>query len=193
VVLQRDDHRSQAVLSFGLDDVAYLMSDAGVAALDAVARHALIDATRVTDIAAVRARFGDRTPALVETTLLRRRAAVKLPGTGTWLFTDEALQQASAAPVALHRARRLAGQVVHDVTCSIGTELAALHGYASVVIGSDIDPVRLVMARHNVGAAAGLCRADALRPVTRDATVIADPARRSGDRRRFNPKLRPLG
>jgi hypothetical protein len=191
VVLQRDDHRSQAVLNFALDDVAYLMSAAGLAALDAVAQYALIDATRVADIAAVRARFGDCAPALVETTLLRRRAAAKLFGLGdvsTWLFTDHALQQASAAPVALHRARRLAGHVVHDVTCSIGTELAALHGYAPVVIGTDIDPVRLAMARHNVGAALSVCRADALRPVTRDATVIADPARRGGGRRRFNPR-----
>ena len=61
--------------------------------------------------------------------MLRRRAVAKLselPGTRDWLFTDEALQQASAAPVALHRSKRLRGKVIHDVTCSIGTELAAL-------------------------------------------------------------------
>ena len=85
---------------------------------------------RVTEIAALRKQFGDRTPALVETVLLRRRAADKLPGTGEWLFTDEALQQASAAAVASHRAQRLAGRIVHDVTCSIGTEVAALRGSA---------------------------------------------------------------
>ncbi|GBE66318.1 S-adenosylmethionine-dependent methyltransferase [Mycobacterium sp. MFM001] len=141
----------------------------------------------VGDVSAIRARFGERTPALVETVLLRRRAAVKLPGTGDWLFTDEALQQASAAPVARHRAQRLAGLVVHDVTCSIGTELAALRGCAARTVGSDIDPVRLAMARHNVGDVA-LCRADALHPVTRDAVVVADPGRRSGGRRRFNPR-----
>ena len=64
-------------------------------------------------------------------------------------------------------------------------------------MGSDIDPVRLAMARHNVGAVAGLCRADALHPVTRDAVVIVDPARRLGGRRRFGidayrPGLREL-
>lgn len=32
-----------------------------------------------------------------------------------------------------------------------------------------------------------LCRADALRPVTRDAVVVLDPARRSGGNRRFDP------
>jgi hypothetical protein len=129
----------------------------------------------------------------VETTLLRRKATGKLRQLGSdfrvsdWLFTDEALQQATTAAVALHRARRLAGLVVHDATCSIGTEMAALCGSAVRVVGSDIDPVRLAMARHNLGAAADLCRADALRPVTRDATVVVDPARRSSGRRRFSP------
>jgi hypothetical protein len=76
---------------------------------------------------------------------------------------------------------------VHDVTCSIGAELAAL-GEAAVAVGSDIDPVRLAMAHHNLGSTAILCRADALHPVTRDTVVIADPARRSGGRRRFDPR-----
>ncbi len=43
------------------------------------------------------------------------------------------------------------------------------------------------MAGHNV-ADVDLCRADALRPVTRDAVVLVDPARRSGGRRRFDPR-----
>ncbi len=139
---------------------------------------------------------------LVETTLLRRRAADKLAqlcDVPNWLFTDEALQQATAAPVALHRARRLAGAggVVHDATCSIGTELAALRGSGVRTVGSDIDPVRLAMARHNLGVAADLCRADALHPVTRETVVFVDPARRLGGRRRFTidgyqPGLRQL-
>jgi hypothetical protein len=189
LVLQRRDHRGQAVLKFGLDDVAYLTSDEGSAALSAVEAFPLTD--RVGEITRLRERFGDRTPVLVETVLLRRRAATKLaelPGSRNWLFTDEALQQASAAPVALHRSKRLRGKVVHDVTCSVGTELAALRGSAAELVGSDIDPVRLVMARHNLGDGVDLCRADALRPVTRDAVVVADPARRSDGRRRFNPR-----
>jgi hypothetical protein len=186
LVLQRDDHRDQAVLNLGLDDVAYLTSEAGSAALSAVETLPLTN--RVSEIAALRKQFGDRTAALVETVLLRRRAADKMPGTGAWLFTDEALQQASATPVASHRAQRLAGRIVHDATCSIGTEVAALRGPATRVVGSDIDPVRLAMARHNLGGAADLCRADALHPVTRDATVLVDPSRRAGGRRRFNPR-----
>jgi hypothetical protein len=186
LVLQRDDHRDQAVLKFELDDVAYLTSDAGRAACDIVDGLPLAD--RVTEIAALRKQFGDRTSALVETVLLRRRAADKLPGACDWLFTDEALQQATAAAVAMHRAQRLAGRVVHDVTCSIGTELAALRNCAVRVLGTDIDPVRLAMARHNLGGAVALCRADALYPVTRDAVILADPGRRGGGQRRFNPR-----
>ena len=187
MVLQRDDHRGQAVVEFRLGDVAYLRSDAGERALDELAEYRLTDATLVADIASARASFGERAAVLVETTLLRRRASAKFADPSRWLFTDEALQQATADRVAVHRAQRLAGAAVHDATCSIGTELAALRDSASQVIGSDIDPVRLAMARQNVEDV-DLCRADALRPITRNAVVLVDPARRSGGRRRFDPR-----
>jgi hypothetical protein len=186
VVLQRHGHRGQTVVGFSVDDVAYLRSPAGADALAQVAAYPLTDATRIADVAAVRRAFGERAPVLVETVLLRRRAAGKLGEVGGWLLTDEALQQATAAAVATHRARRLAGRVVHDVTCSIGAELAALCVTAEV-LGSDIDPVRLAMARHNV-ADVPLVRADALHPVTRGTVVVADPARRGGGRRVVNPR-----
>jgi predicted RNA methylase len=187
LVLQRRRDRGQTVVDFQLDDVGYLCSDAGLQALREVSEYRLADASLVADIASARKRFGDRAAVLVETTLLRRRAAVKFDDPSHWLFTDEALQQATAAPVAAHRARRLMGARVHDATCSIGTELAALRNSASYVVGSDVHPVRLAMARHNV-AGVDLCRADALRPITRDTVVVLDPARRSGGRRRFDPR-----
>ena len=132
LVLQRHGDRGQAVVAFRLDDVAYLRGDAGEQALREVAGYPLTDATLVADIASARGRFGDRAAVLVETTLLRRRASAKFADPSGWLFTDEALQQATAGPVAAHRARRLAGADVHDATCSIGTELAALRNSARV-------------------------------------------------------------
>lgn len=147
----------------------------------------MTDATRIADIGSARKSFGDRAAVLIETALLRRRAAGKFDTAQTWLFTDEALQQATPEPVAAHRARRLAGAVVHDVTCSIGAELDALSRSAAMVVGSDVDPVRLAMAANNV-AGVDLLLADALRPVTRDTVIVADPARRSGGRRRFDPR-----
>ncbi|WP_418768191.1 THUMP-like domain-containing protein [Mycobacterium neumannii] len=174
-------------VAFGVEDVDYLRSPAGIDALRETATLRLTGKTLVADIASARERFGNRAAVLVETTLLRRKAAAKLSHPDGWLFTDEALQQATAEPVARHRARRLSGARVHDATCSIGTELAALRESADLVIGSDIDPVRLAMARNNVDGV-DLCRADALRPVTHDTVVVLDPARRSAGRRRFDPR-----
>jgi SAM-dependent methyltransferase len=119
--------------------------------------------------------------------LLRRKAVSKVDDPARWLFTGTALQQATPAPVARLRARRFAGRDVHDVTCSVGADLAALRETARRAVGSDLDPVRLAMARHNVPGAS-LVRADALRPVTRGTAVFADPARRdAAGRRRWRP------
>lgn len=171
---------------FTLADVAYLTSDDGRNALESVAGRELTTRTRLADIGWARTRFGDRAGMLVETVLLRRKAAVKISGGAGWILTDDAVQQSTPTPVAAHRARRLAGRSVHDVTCSIGAELTELVGVAETVVGSDLDAVRLSMAAHNVPGA-HLVRADALRPVTRGTTVIADPARRAGGRRTHDP------
>jgi hypothetical protein len=88
--------------------------------------------------------------------------------------------------VARHRATRLAGRDVHDVTCSIGADLAELAGVARRTLGSDVDEVRLAMARHNCPDVP-LVRADALRPVSRRTVVVADPARRDARGRRWRP------
>lgn len=172
---------------FDLSDVAYLSSEAGAADLASASAYTFSAGTLVADTAALRSKFGDRAAVLAQTVQLRRKAAAKLGAVDHWLFTDDALQQATPAAVARHRAARLAGLVVHDVTCSVGAELAALDGVAAVVIGSDIDPVRTAMARHNIGERVLVCRADALAPSSRAQVVIADPGRRSGGRRRFDP------
>lgn len=173
--------------SFSLDDVAYLRSDVGCAALSEVARLPLTSESRLSDVAAARGIAGERFAPVLETVLLRRRAESKVDATG-WLFTDDALQQATASPVARHRARRFAGRVTHDVTCSVGADLVELARVADTCVGSDLDPVRLAMARHNCGPSQALLRADALRPVSRATAVTADPARRdSAGRRTWRP------
>ncbi|MFE2751987.1 class I SAM-dependent methyltransferase [Actinosynnema sp. NPDC059335] len=165
--------------AFSLDDVAYLRSDAGRAALSALADLPLTPASRLADVTRAKRVAPDHFAAVLETVLLRRKAAkVAFPD---GLFTSDALQQATAHPVAVHRARRFAGRVAHDVTCSIGADLAALPAGS---VGSDLDPVRLAMARHNLGDAVPLVRADALRPVSRGTAVLADPARRDASGRR---------
>lgn len=172
--------------NFTLDDVRWLTSPEGTAALAEVDTLELSTRTHLADIGGVRARFGARGAALVETVLLRRKAVPKLAGEG-WLLTDDAMQQATPSPVAAKRARRLAGRRVHDVTCSIGAELHELVAQCPLVLGSDLDPVRLAMATRNVPAA-HLLRADALAPVSRSTVVLADPARRAGGRRTHRPE-----
>ncbi|GAA4887787.1 hypothetical protein GCM10023203_45930 [Actinomycetospora straminea] len=140
----------------------------------------------------LRARLGGRAAPVLETALLQDRARGRVPD--GWLLTAEAAEQATAAPVAAHRAARLAGRDVHDVTCSVGAELHALRGVAGRLVGSDLDPVRLAMARVNVPGVL-LVRADALAPCSRDTVLVADPARRTAAGRRtwrpadFTPPL----
>jgi hypothetical protein len=172
---------------FSLDDVAYLRGQDGRAALRALAESPLTDASRLADVARARAIADGYGAAVLETAVLRQRAAAKLAAAGDWLFTDTALQQATATAVAAHRAGRLRGRDVHDVTCSIGADLTATAAVANRCVGSDLDPVRLAMARHNcavAGVAPLLAVADALRPVSRDTVVLADPARRDDTGRR---------
>lgn len=177
--------------AFTVDDVAYLCSPEGMAATSEIDRLPLSAGSHLADVAAARRRLGDRAAAVVETVLLRRKAAAKVDDAARWLFTDAALQQATPRAVAVHRARRFAGRVVHDVTCSVGADLVALAEVAARCLGSDIDPVRLAMARHNSAVAAvspTLLRADALRRTSRSDAVFADPGRRDdAGRRRWRP------
>ncbi|MCA1842999.1 MAG: class I SAM-dependent methyltransferase [Actinobacteria bacterium] len=178
---------------FSLDDVAFLSSSAGAEAITEVDRLALTSASYLADVRTARSLVGARSGAVLETVLLRRRASSKVDDPERWLFTDAALQQATPAPVSRHRAARFAGRDVHDVTCSVGVDLAALGAVARRCLGSDLDPVRLAMARRN--CAVPVVRADAMRPVSRGTAVFADPGRRdAAGRRRWRPSdfLPPL-
>jgi len=173
--------------AFTSSDVAFLRSSAGVAALSEVDALPFTDSSRLHDVGVARKLLGSSFAPVVETVLLRRRAVSKLDSAEGWLFTDDALQQATASAVARHRAARFAGRDVHDVTCSIGADLFALNAVASRCVGSDLDPVRLAMARNNVPGQL-VVQADALRPVSRATAVTADPARRdSSGRRKWHP------
>ncbi|MGW6728905.1 THUMP-like domain-containing protein [Nocardia sp. NPDC055029] len=166
---------------FGRDDVAYLGSAAGSAALAEVDRLELTPATHLRDIEQVRRSHDAHAAALIETVRLRRKAAVKLPAAAEWLFTDDALQQATPALVARHRAARLAGRAVHDVTCSIGAELAELAEVCPAVIGSDLDDVRLAMAAHNLGVVPLSAKPESAGGASASSDEHADPRRSRRD------------
>ena len=183
--------------SFSLGDVAYLRSGAGVAALAEVSALPLTDP--IASVAAVRRLVGaEHAAAVLETVLLRRKAASKVDTDG-WLFTSDALQQASATPVARHRAARLAGLDVHDVTCSVGADLVEIARVARRALGSDLDPVRLEMARHNgtaAGVAFGSCAPTrCVRPAGPGSSSPTRPGGTAAGRRAWRPAdfAPPLG
>lgn len=149
----------------------------------------LTNASLIADIAALRAEFGEYARAIAELIQARRSAANKLPQ--DWLMCLDSAQQATPSAVAEVRARRLQRVLGEaralDVTCSIGTEGAALVNAGFEYFGADIDHSRLLMARHNVPAG-HYARIDALTPALSAVdVVVADPARRTGGRRIAHP------
>ncbi|MTD16726.1 class I SAM-dependent methyltransferase [Nakamurella sp. YIM 132087] len=174
----------RAGYAFTADEVRRLSGDPDLPA--AASGLELSDRTLLADLTRLRRTVGELAPAVAETVRLRRRAVPKFgPAAAGWLLTEESLQQGSPAPVAVHRAGRLGGLGVHDLTCSIGADLTVLAGRGTAV-GSDLDPVRVLMAAHNLGASGVPGRvfiADALSRSTSGLLGYADPARREGGRR----------
>ena len=118
---------------------------------------------------------------------LRHAARSKFTRAEQMFFTRAGLEQASAEPVARHRAARLANQPrTADLCCGIGGDLIALSS-TSHVVGVDLDPVHLLLARANAvvsGVSPELREAD-VRDVdlTDVQAVFVDPARRTVSRR----------
>ena len=174
---------------FGFDDLDFLTTAAGQDALASAAARPLTEASLLTDLTALRRIVGPRAAAVAETVRLRRRAESKLgPAAAGWLLTDEALQQATPLAVAVHRSARLAGLGVHDLTCSIGADLAVLSAVCAPAVGSDLDPVRARMAAYNLrvaGLPSRVVVANALTRTSRGLLGYADPARRTAGGRRI--------
>jgi SAM-dependent methyltransferase len=119
---------------------------------------------------------------------LRERAAAKFALAGRMWFTREGLEQASAEPLARHRAARYAGaDRVADLCCGIGADLCAL-APSRAALAVDLDPLHLRMARenarvHGAGEVAAACADVQILRLPRSLAVFVDPARRTGGRR----------
>ncbi|PLA37656.1 SAM-dependent methyltransferase [Corynebacterium coyleae] len=174
-------------MTFSVAEARFLAANAD--AISAVEPEiALTKKSVFADRAVLDQHFGDYARAVSALIAARRAAAGKFPA--HWLTDADAAQQATPARVAGVRAARIAAagaQMVHDVTCSVGSEAPAFRQRGIAWMGSDLDMPRLIMARHNLGQEAWLAQADALRPVTSDGVVVADPARRAGGRRITDP------
>jgi SAM-dependent methyltransferase len=128
--------------------------------------------------------------AAVEQAILRRRAREKFAQADRMYFLREALEQATAEPVARHRARRFAGAGwIADLGCGIGGDALALAS-AGPVLAVDRDPLRLAVLQANAQA----LKVSAVLPIVadvfdrpwrrlREGLAFADPTRRSAGRR----------
>lgn len=179
------------------DLINWLCSPEGEALLAELGRRELSEREVLAELSRLRRYLpAERARAAVEQVLLRHKAAAKFPRADRMLFTREALEQASAAVVAAQRATRLArAGLVADLGCGIGGDTIALAAAGARVIAVDRDPVRLALAQANV-TALGLrervtfLERDLLRePPPPAQALFCDPARRTGERRVFDPNL----
>lgn len=181
--------------------VEFLLSAEGRAA--AVELVAVDDDHLLAELAHLRRRFTpEQAGALVALARLRRRAANKFPHSEHLFFTNTALEQATAYPIAAHHAAYLhqhapAGPVL-DLGCGIGGDTLALAEYRSVV-AYEIDPLRLRLAEANVEAMGLTGRVEfrqvdwtaemAAGRLPQAAAAFADPARRIGEQRVYKLDL----
>ncbi len=178
--------------------VAFLRSPAGVEVLALLAGRDLGDSHTIGLLSALRrTHTPEQAAALLTQARLRRRAEAKFPWAARMLLVEEALEQATAWPVALHRAQRLHALAppgpVLDLGCGIGGDLLAL-AHVRPVIGYEKEPLRAAMARANVAAVFGaqgppypvaIHTADWVAALDAGtlpaaAAAFADPARRRG-------------
>ncbi len=178
----------------------FILSPEGQTALAALQHRALDEQHTLALLQALRRDFTAlQAGALLTQARLRRRAVTKFPQADHLFFTPEALEQATAWPIAQHRAAWIDSHAppgpVLDLGCGIGGDLLALAQWREVV-AFDLDPVRIRLAQANV-AALGLqdrvhfVQADwtaalAAGTLPPAAAAFADPARRVDGRRVFS-------
>lgn len=145
--------------------------------------------------------------AAVEQAGLRRKASTKFgPNAASMLFTRDGLEQASDPDIRQYRAQQAAQtgvDTIIDACCGIGTDALMFAQAGHSVLGLDLDPLRVEIARHNA-AALGLDHVrfavhDVAQPLPDHAGLIFfDPARRdsAGNRlhhvERYLPPLSTL-
>ncbi|MFN2201013.1 MAG: THUMP-like domain-containing protein [Caldilineaceae bacterium] len=142
---------------------------------------------------------GEEAGAILTLARLRLRAASKFPDAERMYFTPEALEQATAWPVALHRAewihRNAPSGSVLDLGCGIGGDTLALATYRRV-IAFEKDPVRVQFASANARATGREDRIEfrnadwtselAASKLPMASAAFVDPSRRIDGRRVFS-------
>lgn len=186
--------------AIGLGEAEFLLSPSGRAAAEALAEQPLAESSLLAALTRLRRRFSPaQAAALVSLVQTRQRAGAKFPNAAQLFLTAAALEQATAWPVALHRAQQLAEQApagyVLDLGCGIGGDTLALAHFRRV-IAYERDPVRLRFAQANAQAL-GLTERIEFRhadwiavlhanSLPDAAAAFIDPARRANGKRIFS-------
>lgn len=182
---------------FTLDLIRFLATDPAQDVLDALSAQDLGATSQLRLLESLRRDFSpEESAALLETAVLRHKAAAKFPRERAhrMLFTRDALEQASHPLVRAYRATDESAPLVLDLGCGIGADALSFAAAGADVLGLELDPVRAAMASFN---AAALGLEDRMRVVVADlrdglpthapdALRFFDPARRDAQGRRLH-------
>ena len=179
-------------MALSLDDISFLHSQRSISVLTAYADADLSDENMLPLLTEMRKSLTAAEAGAVLTTLrLRRKARSKFPRwAADMLFTEEALQQASHPLARRYRAGLVESDNVLDLCCGIGADSLAFAAGRRRVLGLDIDPVRIAIARHN-SAVMGLDVAFEVADIREQVPtgfdcVFFDPSRRDERGRRIH-------
>lgn len=170
----------------------FLASPRGVALLARLTGEDLGDAHLLRLLTVLRREYAaDEAGAALELARLRVRARDKFGEAAAHMFfTRDALEQASDPQVRAWRAARLTapGASVADMGCGIGSDSFAFAQRGARVVGCDLDPVRVAVARLNAAALGLDARFEIadIRDLQPQADLLFfDPARRDDEGRRL--------
>ena len=177
------------------DLLRWLQSDEAAPWLRALTQAPPDDAGLLAALTRLRKRVSpEQASALVGAARLRKRAEKKFGARASRMFfSDTGLQQASPMVVACYSARRYADFAwVADLGCGLGADSMALAEAGARVLAVDRDSMALALTQANARAlnlagAIHLVRADVSFPAWDIPVAWADPARRAGHRRIFQP------
>lgn len=179
-------------MALGLDEIRFLRSERASEALRDYADADLSASLRLPLLTTLRKTFSVCEAAAIMTTLqLRQSASGKFPHYASrMLFTAAALQQASQPLARRYRAGLIESATVLDLCCGIGADSLAFAAADRQVLGLDIDPARIAMARHNaevMGSTAEFRVADVRQGIPGGFDCLFyDPARRDRAGRRIH-------
>jgi hypothetical protein len=172
-------------MTLTLETLAFLASPAGETLLTRLTAEDLSETNTLRLLTALRREYApEQAGAALEMARLRLKAVDKFGAEAAHLFfTRPALEQASDPHIRDWRKRNadVVGRKLVDACCGIGADSLAFARGGASVLGLDIDPLRIEIARHNaaaLGLSARFEAADVREGLPPCDLAFFDPARR---------------